>query len=130
MHRLFGANPPAGRFREYHAQVTAMIWDLTGKAVRSNRDVILDFGFWTKQSRDDARVRAASLGARVRLYSVICDEHTILSRLRERSRSLDVESLPIDEHGFRAVAATCEPPGPEEQAMSVETTDDGYRVLE
>ena len=130
MHRLFGARPPAERFHDYHVQVSAMIWDLAEKALRMNRDVILDFGFWTRRDRDEARAKAERLGARVRLYALVCDRATMLERLRERNRVEDPESLPVDEPTFHAFAAALEAPGADECPVQVETTTHGYRILQ
>jgi predicted kinase len=56
--QLYGNNPPEEHCLEYFDRVTNLIWKLTMQLLRSERDVILDFGFWSRVSRDEARSKA------------------------------------------------------------------------
>ena len=53
---LYGTNPPEDLFRVYYDRVTEMIWKMTVELIQLNVPVILDFGFWTKESRLKAQV--------------------------------------------------------------------------
>ncbi len=71
---LFGSRPPVDHLQEYFERVRELIWRNSAQMLKLNLDVILDFGFWTRQSRDDARRRAAELGAAIKLYRITCSE--------------------------------------------------------
>lgn len=47
-------------------------------------DVILDFGFWTRQARESARA-AETVGAESRLYWVRCEDQLAIERIRRRN---------------------------------------------
>ena len=52
---LYGKNPPAAQFETYHSKTACLIWDVAARTLELGQDVILDFGFWSRKSRDDAR---------------------------------------------------------------------------
>jgi predicted kinase len=47
-------------------------------------DVVLDFEFWSRKLRDNARRLALSVRAEVKLYRVICDEDVARARCLAR----------------------------------------------
>jgi len=55
MVRLYGDNPPAESFTDLYNRVRQTIDLQWVRAVRYGAEVILDFGFWSRQSRDQAR---------------------------------------------------------------------------
>jgi predicted kinase len=99
--QLYGNNPPDDRFSEYLERVTNLIWQLTMQLLRSDRDVILDFGFWSRHSRTAARLKAQIAGANVKLYSISCSEETMRERVLKRSAELPADALLIDEHAIQ-----------------------------
>ena len=68
--KLYGHNPPEDKFIEYSDRVSSLIWQLTTQLLDLDRDVILDFGFWSRASRNRAREFALSVNAEVKLYSM------------------------------------------------------------
>ena len=72
--KLYGHNPPEDKFTEYSERVSSLIWQLTRRFLNLGQDVILDFGFWTRASRDLAREFARSVNAEVKLYSICCSD--------------------------------------------------------
>jgi predicted kinase len=114
MVRLYGANPPAELFSEYYSRISAQIWDLTRILLQLGVDVILDFGFWSRASRDDARERAHSMGATVKLYSIDCPMNVMRRRVMARSRQMPPGELFIDEHAFELFVSRFEALGEDE----------------
>jgi predicted kinase len=51
-------------------------------------NVILDFGFWAKEEREDYRSRAQNLGARSEIVFMDVDEEELLKRVRARNENL------------------------------------------
>lgn len=62
----------------------AALWLQTATAVANGQDVILDFGFWTRENRTDARTRIAALGADYVHYFMDTPDDIILARLQKR----------------------------------------------
>jgi predicted kinase/predicted N-acetyltransferase YhbS len=97
-------------------------WGLLGelwpRVIRSGVDVILDFGFWARAGRDEARGMAASLGAEFRLYSVTCNDETARARCIRRN---DIESYSIDDSTFDLLRAKFEPLGGDEVSIVIES---------
>ena len=100
MVKLYGHNPPEDRFAEYHARISSLIWELTIKLLHLGRNVILDFGFWSRADRDEARFKASQAKAEVKLYFVTCAEKAMRDRVAIRNKNLLNDSLQIDEHAF------------------------------
>lgn len=96
MVKLYGHNPPEAKYAQYYQKVSELIWDLTIKLLYLDCDVILDFGFWTRASRDEARAEARKTNSIVKLYFISCSEKAVLHRVATRNRNLPQESLYID----------------------------------
>ena len=104
MVRLHGHNPPADKFQEYYKQVSDLIWADALAALTQGQDVILDFGFWKKADRDDARNKLA--GYDHELYLVVCDEETAWSRIEARNKNLGAGHLLIERNTFDSLKQT------------------------
>ena len=52
---LHGTNPPEVVFRPQHEKIMALIWSHVERVLGAGTDVVLDVGFWSRASRDDAR---------------------------------------------------------------------------
>jgi predicted kinase len=105
---LYGHDPPASEFAEYSRRVFSLIDQQWPAFLARGVDVVLDFGFWSRRSRDAARKRALEAGASTRLYSLSCDEAIARERCRIRNTSGD-GSLFISEDTFDLLKARFEP---------------------
>jgi predicted kinase len=101
-----------------YAEINAA-WPQT---LASGRDVVLDFGFWTRAWRDAARARASAVNARVVIYWVRCAEETARRRCVERNQNPAeaLTSLYIAENTFDTLKARFEPLGLDEPYELVE----------
>lgn len=115
-----GNNPPDEKFAEYDAAIRREIWIQAEALLREGRDVILDSGFWTRAGRDEARARAAALGADCRLYAFRCDEATMLARVLARSAG-DPRALQINAEAFRVFQSRFQPLGSDEPHLEIRT---------
>ena len=86
MVKLYGDDPPAERFAECLPRVYDDINAQWPIVLARGVDVILDFGFWTREERDAARRRAAEVNAVTNLYWVCCAEETARARFRARNQ--------------------------------------------
>jgi predicted kinase len=122
MVRLHGWNPPEEHFSEYRAQVENLIWDEATRVIGAGTDVILDHGFWTRESRDAARDRARSVGAAAKFYEVFCPQEIMRARALKRSKSPKTDSLWIDGAGFDKLLGAFEPMQDDEEFVRIDGT--------
>lgn len=108
MVRLYGEDPPADQFTGRLERVFALLDDQWVRVVRCGVDVVLDYGLWTRASRDGARQQAAAAGASCRLYALQCSETTARARCRQRNANLQ-GSLYIADNTFDVLKVRFEP---------------------
>jgi len=61
------------------------MWDLTATLLASGLDVILDFGFWSIEEREQVARHVISLGAQPFWYFLDASPETLLARVVERN---------------------------------------------
>lgn len=81
------------------AKVEALQWQLALQALALGVNVVLEFGFWSREERDAAREKAASVGAQTELRYLDVPRDELLRRLAARSdpRSFVVTAAHLDE---------------------------------
>jgi predicted kinase len=121
--RLYGVAPPEEDFKDCLANVTRRIWPRALQLLQADIDVVLDFGFWSRVSRDEARQRVRDAGAEVKLYSIECPLDVMRRRTMERSRQLSEGVLWINAAAFDKLRARFEPLGPDEDAVPVSSVN-------
>ncbi len=119
---MYGPCPPEEPYRRNFALVENRIWEQAEALVAKGTDVILDFGFWSRESRDLARDRALAAGAVPRFYNVSCPRQVALDRTLERSSNPPPESLWIDLPAFEKLDALFEPMEDDEEYLTVPGT--------
>jgi predicted kinase len=65
---------------ELFSRTRSLLTDLWPRIARAGADVILDLGFWRREDRDAARVRATEAGAEFRLFWLRCSAETSRAR--------------------------------------------------
>jgi predicted kinase len=118
MSKLYGDNPPLEHFADYYSRVHDLIWIYAERLLELNQDVVLDFGFWSRVSRDEARVKATALGAEYKLYLLDAPEDILKKRVRKRNENLQ-GSLYIDDHAFELFKSRFEPLGKDEEHVLI-----------
>lgn len=78
-----------------HSQVEALIWMQAERLLRMGVNVVLDFGFWAREERDDFRERARKLGAQCQIHYMDVPEEELLRRLEFRNRHNDGDVFSI-----------------------------------
>ena len=119
--QLYGQNPPSDRFDEYHDRASTVIWQVAIQALQLGQDVILDFGFWSRSSRDEARDRIRQIGAKTVLYSVVCAEEVMRARTLARTAQMPAGSLRVDKSAFSELWPKFEPASIDEPHVMVRT---------
>jgi predicted kinase len=116
---LHGMNPSREIFRLEQAKIMTLIWEHASRVLSTGTDVVLDAGFWTRSSRDDARERASTLGVKLKFYALVCPAHVARERTLRRTEERRGDCLIIDGEAFDAFCAEFEPILPEERPLVV-----------
>ncbi len=87
----------------------------TAQHIAAGHDVILDFGFWTRASRDNARIRIAAMGAACVHYYLDTPEDILLMRLGAREGGIAARNRA----NFKLLRKQFEPPADDENAVVV-----------
>jgi predicted kinase len=94
--------------------VEALLWDLAARVLSVGVDVILDFGLWAREERDDFRSRAAAIGARSEVCFLQVSRDELLRRLAARNADLSPGTFHIDEADLDGWLNRFEPPTADE----------------
>lgn len=112
--RLLGPNPFLDALDAARDPTEAALWDVAERVLTLGIDVILDFGFWGRDEREDYRTRAARLAARSEIHYLAVPEQTLINRLRARNANLRPGTFRIDEERLLGWVRQFEPPSEDE----------------
>ncbi len=115
MLQKYGRTPD--NFERRYREVDNFIRREAAKAVKSGQNVILDYGFWSREKRTEYFQWAKKLTPNIRFCAVLCDMDIAKKRTLKRSRD-NAEELFIDEDCFNKFLQQYEPI----------STDEGYPV--
>ncbi len=124
---LFGDRPPVETFQQRLDRLYELIWEHAGRVLQTGTDVIMDGGFWTRAARDEARRRAAALGAECRFYVLRCPPETARQRVLRRTAALPPGAFWINEPAIDELNRRVEPLGPDEDHVAVDGAADPAR---
>jgi len=93
--RLFGQDAEEPEHDSRHSLIEAMLWNVASRALELGTNVILDFGFWAREEREDYRLRAKQLGASSEVHFLDVSEDELMRRLEERNSRSSQESFYI-----------------------------------
>ena len=115
--RLFGqdAEDPAHDAR--HQALEALLWQVARRALELGHDVILDFGFWAREEREDYRARAKALGAGSEVHFLDVPAEELLRRLKTRNENPSEHSFLIPEEMMEPWLGSFERPASEELSL-------------
>ena len=97
-----------------HSLIEAMLWNIASRALELGTNVILDFGFWAREEREDYRLRAKRLGASSEVHFLDVPEEELLRRLAVRNSQPSQESFHISEESMKLWIEFFQKPTPEE----------------
>jgi predicted kinase len=111
---LYGPNLTDAELDRTRDPIESVQWRVAERALALGLDVILDFGFWSKQERDDYRARAASLGARSEIRFLDVPLPELERRLAARNADLPPGCFIVTNANLNLWASGFEPPTPDE----------------
>src|ERR687885_906345 len=112
--RLFGQDAAAPEHNARHELIEALLWELASRALVLGTNVILDFGFWAREEREDYRSRAKLLGASSEVHFLDVPEEELLRRLAQRNAQPSSLAFHIPEAMMRPWIASFQKPTPDE----------------
>lgn len=111
---LFGQDAEAPEHDERHGLIEAMLWKLASRALVLGIDVILDFGFWAREEREDYRLRAKQLGAGSEVHFLDVPDDELMRRLATRNSQDSQVSFHISKDAMKPWIAFFQRPTPDE----------------
>ncbi len=111
---LFGQDAEEPEHNTRHSLIEAMLWNIASRALELGTNVILDFGFWAREEREDYRDRAKQLGASSEVHYLGVAEDELLRRLAVRNSQPSQTSFYIPEEMMKPWIAFFQRPTPDE----------------
>jgi predicted kinase len=111
---LFGQDAEEPEHDVRHNLIEAMLWNIASRALVLGTNVILDFGFWAREERENFRLRAKLLGASSEVHFLDVPEDELMRRLAVRNSQLSQESFHIPEDMMKPWIAFFQRPTPDE----------------
>jgi predicted kinase len=112
--RLFGQDAEAPEHNARHTLIETLQWEVASRALALGINVILDYGFWAREEREDFRARAKQLGARSEVHFLDVGERELLRRLAQRNAQPSSLAFHIPEEMMRPWIAFFQKPTPDE----------------
>jgi predicted kinase len=83
--RLFGQDATDPQHDARHSLIEVLQWEVAERPLALGINVILDFGFWAREEREDFRSRAKQLGASSEVHFLDVPSDELLRRLAQRN---------------------------------------------
>ena len=111
---VLGPDPSYEALRAARDPAESLLWALAARLLALGIDVILDFGFWSREEREHFRDRAAALGAGSQVHFVDAEPEVLLDRLATRRRDRPVNTFVVSDAELADWAAVFQPPTADE----------------
>lgn len=111
---LFGQDAEEPEHDARHSQIEALLWNIASRALQLGTNVILDFGFWAREEREDYRLRAKRLRASSEVHFLDVPEEELLKRLAVRNAQPSPGSFYIPAESLKPWIESFERPTPDE----------------
>jgi predicted kinase len=112
--RLFGQDADHPEHDARQSLFESMLWELASRALVLGTNVILDFGFWAREEREDYRSRARQLGARSEVHYLDVQPDELMRRLVLRNSQAPQGTFQIPEEKMKPWIAFFQKPTPDE----------------
>ena len=98
---LFGQDAEEPEHDARHRLIEALLWNIASRALELGTNVILDYGLWAREEREEYRMRAKQLGASSEVHYLGVPEDELLRRLKHRNSQPSQESFLISEEAMK-----------------------------
>jgi len=101
---LYGKNPPPEMFRVYFDRIEKHILKTAEQLLNMNVNIVLDWGFWSREDRDKIRQWTRKLpNAELRMIALTAPKDTLKQRVLKRTEQDLDDQLVIDENAFEVL---------------------------
>jgi predicted kinase len=112
--RLFGQDAEEPEHDARHRLIEALLWNIARRALELGTNVILDYGFWAREEREDYRSRAKQLGASSEVHFLDVPLEELLRRLARGNAQRSLMAFHIPDEMMQPWIAFFQKPTPEE----------------
>jgi predicted kinase len=98
--RLFGQDAEEPEHDARHNLIESILWNIASRVLELGTNVILDYGLWAREEREEYRLRAKQLGASSEIHYLDVPEDELLRRLKKRNSLPSLDSFYIPEEAM------------------------------
>ena len=98
---LFGQDAEEPEHDARHRLIEALLWKIASRALELGTNVILDYGLWAREEREEYRLRAKQLGASSEVHYLDVPDEELLRRLEKRNSQPSQQSFLISMEAMR-----------------------------
>ncbi len=117
--RLIGNDPTIDGYAQWDRKIIELSRDVAFYLVGKGIDVIMDEGFWEKETRDEMRRRIDAIGAKAVMYYLDTPIETIRERVVGRNIDITKESFKISREMLDNYLTQWQPPEEDEKFILV-----------
>ena len=111
---LFGHDIFDPEHDQRHNFIESMLWQVAKRSLELGTNVILDFGFWSREEREYFRSEAHKLGAGSEIIFMNVPEEELIRRMKFRNDNLSGTVHYIPEKMMRSWVQLFQPPDADE----------------
>ncbi len=111
---LIGNDPTIEGYAQWDRKIIALSRDFAFYLAEKGIDVIMDEGFWEKETRDEMRRRTSAIGAKVVMYYLDTPIETIRERVVGRNSNITKDSFKISREMLDGYLKNWQPPREDE----------------
>jgi len=111
---IIGNDPTIDGYAEWDTKIIELSRNVAFQLAEKGIDVIMDEGFWEKETRDKMKRRIEAIGAQVVLYYLDTPIETMRERVVRRNNNLTKESFKISREMLDNYLKYWEPPSEDE----------------
>ena len=119
---LYGRDLTVEEWPDAERRCCDLILKVAAKILSRGVDVILDFGFWYRKEREEAKKAAEAAGARAVIYFLNIPDEVRKARILSRNEKPDRKSVRISMEEFERQLEWFDVPGKEEGMEIIEIT--------
>ena len=112
--RFIGNDPTIDGYEEWDHKICGLSRHVAFQLAEKGIDVIMDEGFWEKDTRAEMKRRIEAIGAKEVLYYLDTPIETIRERVVRRNNNLTKESFKISREMLDTYLMDWQPPGEDE----------------